>query len=215
MNDEMFAALDRVCVGDVLVDSLSLRATVVPIDPNRALHSLYGRGNTVRALTGTGARPQEILTPQCVVDALKVLWPEGVALDPCWAPGSLVQAERRCYVVGVQDGKRTKYVAQPTDEDGLALPWFERTYVNPPFEHLQEWLEKARAEKAREQVILAPVRTHRKWFRRAMVRSSDVIWLDASFKFVGYEQSFPAPLCILYRGDRDVAAAFKNLGEPA
>lgn len=63
--------------------------------------------------------------------------------------------------------------------------------------------------------VPAEVRTHRKWFRRAMARPNDVIWLDASFKFVGYDQSSPAPLCILYRGDRDVAAAFKNLGEPA
>ncbi len=185
------------------------------VDPNQALHSLYGRGNTVRALTGTGARPQEVLTPQCVVDALARLWPEGVALDPCGAPDALVRAEKCYWVRGVPDGKKTQYALKPGDlGDGLTLPWLERTYVNPPFEHLQEWLEKA-AREPREQVILAPVRTHRRWFRKAMIRSNDVIWLDGSFKFVGYDQSFPAPLCILYRGDRDVAGAFKELGEPA
>lgn len=181
-------------------------------DPHQALHSLYGRGNTVRALTGTGARPQEILTPQPVVDALALLWPEGVALDPCGAPGSLVRAERVYYVPGEPDGKRTFYVAKDGELDGLQEPWASRTYVNPPFEHLQAWLDKA-AREPREQVILAPVRTHRKWFRRAMDRSDAVVWLDASFKFAGYKQSFPAPLCILYRGDRDAGAAFKALGE--
>lgn len=181
-------------------------------DPHQALHSLYGRGNIVRALTGTGARPQEILTPQPVVNALATLWPEGVALDLCGAPGSLVRAERTYYVPGTLDGKRTKYVAGAGHLDGLILPWASRTYVNPPFEQLEAWLAKAATE-PKEQVILAPVRTHRKWFRRAMVRSDAVVWLDASFKFVGYEQAFPAPLCVLYRGERDVASAFAMLGE--
>lgn len=96
-------------------------------DPNRALQSLYGKGNTVRALAGTGARPQEVYTPEPIVEALAVLWPEGVQCDPCSGPDSIIDAAIRYCVPGRQRTVKGKvqeyYEAQEGDTDGKVLPW--------------------------------------------------------------------------------------------
>lgn len=185
----------------------------------KSLRSLYGATDraTVRALTGTGGdRPQEILTPQPIVDALGRLWPEGIGLDPCAAPGSLVLAYEYYYVPRrlTADGKED-YTPQPGDRDGRALPWLDRTYANPIFRDLEEWLGKAQFEARRglEIAVLAPVRTHRKWYRAARRSATATVWLNADVRFLGFAQSFPAPLSVLYWGTRDIGAAFAGLGD--
>ena len=69
-----------------------------------ALHSL-------RDATRVRKRKQVVYTPQAVVDVLLTLWPEGIALDPCSGPDSIVPAARSI---------------MPPD-DGLAIDWPERT----------------------------------------------------------------------------------------
>lgn len=186
--------------------------------PDRALRAFYGAGDaarraTVSTLSGAGDRKQEIYTPQSVVDCLHTLWPEGIALDPCSGPESIVPAEMRFFVPGTVKGKRTVYEPEPGQVSGLNVRWPSRTYVNPPFRYLQQWLEKQVQEPTTEVVFLAPVRTHRAWFRRAMRSADVVIWLDGDFKFLGYDQNFPAPLCVLYWGNRGAFEAFQPIGE--
>jgi hypothetical protein len=93
-------------------------------------------------------------------------------------------------------------MSDPAMQDGLSVPWVPRKYVNPPYKHLKEWLAKAVAEAhsgVPEILVLAPVRTHRPWFRIAWLHSDCVIALN-SLKFLGYDQAFPAPLCLMYWG---------------
>lgn len=143
----------------------------------------------------TGKREQSIYTPQCIVDALLRLWPEGIACDPCWGPGSIVPA-------------RAKYGEA---ENGLAFTcWPLFTYANPRFDKLRPWIDLFR--RSWESVLMTPVRSHRRWWRPLLL--DQVCWLDP-LCFIGYEQVFPAPLAIVYRGHRSLkfADAFEGLGD--
>jgi hypothetical protein len=141
----------------------------------------------------TGEREQRIHTPWPMLRCLELLWPEGIALDPCGSPDGIVKAQR--------------IVIPP--ENGLVIEWPERTYANPPYDDLQPWLTRYR--RSWEVVLLVPVRTHRPWFRTALQRTSKIVFLDP-ITFVGFASSFPAPLCLLYRGERDLAAAALRSG---
>lgn len=167
---------------------------------SNALQTLWGSGdperdrsrkNTAKSMISPGTRPQEIYTPQIVLDVVAEVWPEGIALDPCAGPDSLVQAfDEYC------GGLHT---------DGLVAPWANRTYFNPPYKDLKAWLFKAAVEstKGHEIIGLFPVRTHRRWWREIIFEADAISWMDP-LKFKGYLQAFPAPLCLVYWGKRTV-----------
>lgn len=174
--------------------------------------------NAMRSFFGTsGARPQEVYTPQVIKDGLSVLWPEGVALDPCHGSGSILDAERTLCIPPTLRGKRQVFEG-PDEQNGLKQPWESRTYVNPPFSHLKEWLEKAVWEGAMERaeiLVLSPVRTSRPWFRAALADCTDAYWLNYNIRFLGFKDAFPQALCLLYWGQRDLSPAFDHIGERA
>lgn len=163
----------------------------------------------------SGRRVQRVYTPPVIaVDILGALWPEGIMCDPCSGPDSLVDAMIRVmppangcrYAIKIPrigpDGEpvmvRNMLVY---DEAPPGLPvWPERTYLNPEFDALEPWLRQF--SESHEAVVLAPVRSHRKWWRRYLL-GADVerAWLDP-LKFVGHAQTFPAPLVLAYRGER-------------
>lgn len=173
-----------------------------------ALQTLWGSGdperdrrrkNTAKSMIspseGGEERNQVIYTPKIVLDVIAEVWPEGIALDPCSGQGSLVVCN-------------DSYLIE-AGQDGLELPWKDRTYCNPPYKNLKDWLNKAMDEGAtdasptlrKEIIVLCPVRTHRAWFRMAMNECSHIVWLDP-LAFNGFKQSFPAPLCLMYCGNR-------------
>jgi hypothetical protein len=178
----------------------------------KPLRSFYGASdrlkNRTRTLIGSPdtERPQEIFTPEILLDAIDLVWPEGIALDPCPHPDSPVfNRAKSFYCEGV--------------ECGLSHPWEPFTYANPPFKYLKDWLAKALDEYVsgtREMMLLVPVRTHRKWFRAACLLADDTCWLDP-VTFEGYPTSFPAPLCMLYYGERKdrFREVFNALGDCA
>lgn len=53
-------------------------------------------------------------------------------------------------------------------EDGLRLPWLGSVFVNPPWNNIQEWFEKARCELSEGNcdfvVFLVPSRVETQWF---------------------------------------------------
>ena len=123
-------------------------------------------------------------------------------MDPCGSPDSLVEARVT--------------VCPETGGDGLAMEWPERTFVNPPYRELKKWLAyglEQGDELGTEQVWLIPVRPHRAWWREFERDCDALIWLDP-VAFHGYDQKFPAPLCLAYRGcDPDgFVCHFEHLG---
>lgn len=137
--------------------------------------------NALQSLFGDGHREQTILTPPCIIEALHTLWSEGIALDPCAA------------ACAADNIPATKHYVYP-DQDGLVLPWADKTYCNPPYGDLKKWLVKSATEDV-EHVMLVPVRTHREWFQLA---NYDAVSFLRPLAFVGHKQAFPAPLCALY-----------------
>lgn len=192
------------------------------------MHSLYGSGH-VRAkqvresLCMPGERNQVVLTPESIIEGLLKFWPEGVAYDPCWGPGSIVPAERR------------------TDRRGLLDPWPHRTYCNPPYgkslrdpkkvewQYIAEQVLRQRAEEekrrtgkkprirwskglpvkkaglrdwlsmqdvaAGESIMLVPNRTNRKWYRQWRNTRDAVVELDP-LAFLGQDADAPFTLAL-------------------
>jgi hypothetical protein len=155
---------------------------------DRALRSFFG------AREGGQDRPQSVFTPQLIVDAILQVWPEGIELDPCANQDAIIPAARYLY------------------EFGEVAEWPDRTYLNPPYGYLKNWCRRMR--RGHEHMMLAPVRPNRGWFVRAMCEASVCCFLRP-FAFLGHIQSFPAPLAMLYYGDRIEAftAAFGKHGE--
>lgn len=163
------------------------------VAPKRA--SARGAANALTSLwdgTRSGKREQEILTPIWILEALQAEWNGCIMLDPCSDAGEHV-------------GTFERYVHP--QHDGLALPWCDRTYCNPPYGDLKAWLAKAMLESipgpckgdVTRIALLCPVRTHRPWYRQALDTTTAVVEL-ASVKFHGYDQPFPAPLHLLCWG---------------
>jgi hypothetical protein len=204
-----------------------------PADPHRALKGLYNSPhlNKVRALTGTGVRPQEIYTPQLIINAVLKVWPH-IALDPCTGPGTIIEAQNTCYVkpkhvpvmkkgeavldLGGQPKVRTVFRADDGETDGLTARWQDYTYVNPPFAHLKQWMLKCRHEgdDGLEVMLLCPVRSNRKWWRDVEDTSTETCFLDP-FAFHGFKSTFPQSMCVMYWGQLQslFRLAFERLGD--
>lgn len=129
-------------------------------------------------------RPQEILTPPEVLTFVRALWQDTVALDPCAGTSNPEHVDA--------DEHYTE------DQDGLVRSWTDRTYVNPPYKFLKQWMSKAslEAEHGHRIVMLCPVRGHRDWWHKYRDTASVEVQLKP-LKFVGYDGAFSAPLCLL------------------
>jgi hypothetical protein len=141
-----------------------------------------------KAMLTAGTSEQEVRTPgEIIARVSEAFGGLGIALDPC-AP---TRSDPSFYA--------ERYVREA--ENGLAVPWVDRTFVNPPFNDLVPWLEKAQTEAARglRIVLLVPFRSHRAWFTRALA-SADSVTLEPGVRFVGFPTAFPAPIALLSWG---------------
>jgi hypothetical protein len=127
-------------------------------------------------------RKQCIGTPKVILRVCRDVWGE-IALDPCadkrWSIGAAAEYRKR--------------------DDGLALPWMDHTFWNPPFCALKAWMAKAAAENV-ESIGIFPARTHRAWWWDYVNGCEAVAWL-APLAFRGYTQQYPAPLVLVYHGE--------------
>lgn len=209
------------------VPALTTTIPIVDVETT-ALQAFFGAGEAKRkaraaALIGPGYRPQEIYTPACIRDALLQVWPH-IALDPCSGPNSIMEAHETFYVpptviVSKTGRKRVVYVPGEGDTDGLAQPWQHYTFVNPPYGNLKKWMDKISWEgsprgERREVAALVPWRGHRAWFRDAIATCTSIVDLDP-LAFVGFKNTFPAPLVMLYWGESKslFELAFEALGD--
>lgn len=100
------------------------------------------------------------------------------------------------------DKKGPWHFVSSTAPSGLGVEWPDRTFANPPFLDLEEWLAKAREESATGSrvVVLAPWRSHRRWFLDALVGRGGprpTITLEPAVKFRGHKTAFPAPVALI------------------
>lgn len=148
-------------------------------------------------------REQEILTPACITDIARAVFGGQIQLDPCAAIN-----RETLQVLGTTNPVSTFSGYCPEDDgkmyredDGLSQSWVDDTFVNPPYRDLKAWLAKSLVEKSKEQILLFPVRPNRVWWCDYM-REVDVYAFLKPLRFVGYNQAFPAPLCLAYFGPR-------------
>jgi hypothetical protein len=142
-------------------------------------------------------RKQEILTPDFILEPIIKIW-GGIALDPCGSKQNIF-ADKTTF---------------ENEEDGLLIEWVDKTYVNPPYKNLQEWMQKMEDEmesdSSKSIVMLCPARSHRKWWRK--LASKCIIVLLPQMAFKGYKQKFPVPMCMLLHGRyaHDVASKYED-----
>ena len=161
--------------------------------------------DSLRDGTKAGKREQTVLTPDLILGPLRSVWGE-IVMDPC-APSDRESRVRAAYEICLP-------------HDGLGIPWMDRTFVNPPYKELKPkknrpgWLHHDQIQPGARVAWLVPVRTQRRWWRAWANEVCDrVIYLDP-FCFVGYDNVFPAPMCIGYQGhdSERIVEAFRELG---
>jgi len=131
-------------------------------------------------------------TPPEVLKLLHAGWPDGVDLDPCHNPASIVDA-------------RFTYTEE---QDGLAQSWdIPRpgglVYVNPPYgSALPAWAEKVQAERheSRNIVVLVPARTDTRWWRTMTQGARYVAFLGGRLRFLGAPAAAPFPSALIIHG---------------
>ncbi len=111
-------------------------------------------------------------------------------LDPC----SPTKSARRAPVKA-----RVHFTAE---DDGLALPWHGRVFVNPPYgRELRQWVRKARTEvaalRASLVAMLLPARTDTAWWHDDIAGAADIYLLRGRLAFGDGTQSAPFPSALV------------------
>ena len=115
-------------------------------------------------------------TPKWLLDQLRALF--GPMFDPC-----------------------------PTNPqwDGLTIPWKQLNYVNPPYECIGAWLDKAIHEYKRNNcssVFLIPFRMHTRYIQRALPYISRMHVIDERIRFEGYDKPIGIAIYVCVIGKR-------------
>lgn len=123
----------------------------------------------------------EVETPDNVIQELNEEF--GVMFDPCPFVGKGLQP----------------------DFDGLAIDWKPINYVNPPYNTVGLWFEKAVKEwqtRGCVSVFLVPVRAGTKYWLDAWDRAYSVRFIRGKIMFKGYTKAMPHHLAIIVFGNR-------------
>jgi len=89
------------------------------------------------------------------------------------------------------------------EDDGLNQDWSGETcWMNPPYSHVSQWIEKAYNESQRGATVVAlvPSRTCTKWFHNHVYGKAEIRFIKGRLKFVGAKNSAPFPsMVVVYR----------------
>lgn len=85
------------------------------------------------------------------------------------------------------------------ENDGLHTEWGTRTFCNPPYSQLEEWLAKGYREfkKGKLVVFLIPARTDTHGWHNYAMKSSEIWFVKGRIKFEGAKQGAPFPSCLV------------------
>jgi hypothetical protein len=90
--------------------------------------------------------------------------------------------------------------------DGLTLDWPERTFVNPPYNQIPKWIDKAIEEKAKGKlvVMLIPARVKSKyWFDNIWPEASEIRFFRKVI-FHGFTEPSPMPIaCVIFKPNKE------------
>jgi phage N-6-adenine-methyltransferase len=138
-------------------------------------------------------------TPAALLDRLYAALGAPFDLDPC-SP----TADRRTAPVRA----RVYFTAA---DDGLALPWRGRVFVNPPYGRtLKLWIAKAQAEVTERRAVLVvalvPARTETLWWHHHIAGAADAFMLRGRLSFGnGTPAPFPSALIVWGASSAQVA----------
>lgn len=83
--------------------------------------------------------------------------------------------------------------------DGLAVEWGNSNFVNPPYDQISEWVEKAynESKKGKTVVMLIPSRTDTKWWHSFVMRAKQIRFIKGRLKFDDQKNSAPFPSAVI------------------
>jgi site-specific DNA-methyltransferase (adenine-specific) len=84
--------------------------------------------------------------------------------------------------------------------DGLAVPWGNRNYVNPPYgRKIGGWIDKAISEAAlgKTVVLLVPSRTDTQWWHKLMRAAKEIRYIVGRLHFDDSNKKAPFPSAII------------------
>lgn len=119
-------------------------------------------------------------TPQWLFDLLDLEF--GFTLDPCCTEES---------------AKCSKFYT--VTENGLLKNWAEETvFMNPPYSHVSDWMQKAygSAQDGATVVCLVPSRTDTKWWHKYAMKG-EIRFIRGRLKFGNATENAPFPSCVI------------------
>ena len=122
------------------------------------------RGRTMQAHAPNQGATNEWLTPKPVFDALGCefdLDPSAPRVLPWWIPAK-------------------RHYSLP--DDGLALPWEGRVWLNPPYSDVGRWM--GRLADHGNGIALVFARTDVRWWHSVVPRSSAVCFIEGRLSFI-------------------------------
>ena len=87
------------------------------------------------------------------------------------------------------------------EDDGLAIKWSGKVFMNPPYSQGKKWIEKAYNEvksgNCRAVVALLPARTDRIAFHKYIYHKAEIRFIKGRLKFSGSKHPAPFPSMIV------------------
>ena len=82
---------------------------------------------------------------------------------------------------------------------GLQRKWGSRTFVNPPYSEIKEWVKYGYEEfmLGKTVVMLIPSRTDTRWWHDYVMKAQEIRFIKGRLKFGGSKNSAPFPSAIV------------------
>lgn len=107
------------------------------------------------------------------------------------------------------------------EDDGLALPWFGRVFLNPPYSNITPWLERALEERDHYEYVLAllPACTDTSWFHELVMPYAAIAFIRGRIEFHAPRARIARPktpsIWALYQGERRCSSPCSDRTTPS
>lgn len=82
---------------------------------------------------------------------------------------------------------------------GLDIDWGSRTFVNPPYSAIKDWIKKGyeTSQGGTTVVLLIPSRTDTRWWHDYVMKAAEIRFIKGRLKFGDAKNNAPFPSCIV------------------